>query len=121
MIRHEAGTDFSERDILYRALFEIKKDIHDVKEDVLHLSGNGVPAIHVEHPAIESSQPIIISDHKSIEKQEPVEESLSLSEMEKEYIIKALRKHKNKRRDAAFDLGISERTLYRKILEYGLE
>jgi DNA-binding NtrC family response regulator len=50
-----------------------------------------------------------------------VEESLSLLEKEKELIIKALTKHKGKRKDAASDLGISERTLYRKIKEYQIE
>jgi DNA-binding NtrC family response regulator len=50
-----------------------------------------------------------------------VEESLSIIDKEKELIIKALKKHRNRRKDAAADLGISERTLYRKIKEYGLE
>jgi DNA-binding NtrC family response regulator len=123
VLRSEAiGSEFSERDILYRALFEIRKDIHDVKEVVMHLTGNGTPPHHEDQPAIEASQPIIIGEAGTVkERESPVEESLSLGEMEKEYIIKALRKHKNKRRDAAFDLGISERTLYRKIQEYGLE
>jgi len=52
---------------------------------------------------------------------EEVEESLSLVDKEKELIIKALTKHKSKRKDAALDLGISERTLYRKIKEYKIE
>lgn len=122
MLRPEsAGTEFTERDILYRALFEIRKDIHDVKELVLHLAGNGIPTSREEHAALETSQPIILGTGSSQTTPEPIEESLSLSEMEKEYIVKALRKHKNKRRDAALDLGISERTLYRKIQEYGLE
>jgi DNA-binding NtrC family response regulator len=50
-----------------------------------------------------------------------VEESLNIVEKEKELIIKALKKHKGKRRDAALDLGISERTLYRKLKEYDIE
>ena len=52
---------------------------------------------------------------------EVVEESLSLADKEKELIIKALKKHKGKRKDAALDLGISERTLYRKIKDYHIE
>jgi transcriptional regulator with PAS, ATPase and Fis domain len=121
MVRSEApGGEFTERDILYRALFEIRKDIHDVKDVLMHMTGNGTTPVHEEHPALESSQPIVIGT-KEKESEDEIEESLSLSDMEKEYIIKALRKHKNKRRDAAFDLGISERTLYRKIQEYGLE
>jgi DNA-binding NtrC family response regulator len=50
-----------------------------------------------------------------------VEESLNIVDKEKELIIKALKKHKNKRKDAAMDLGISERTLYRKLKEYDIE
>ena len=52
---------------------------------------------------------------------EEVEESLSLAEKEKEFIIKALEKHRNKRKNAAKELGISERTLYRKIKEYDIQ
>lgn len=50
-----------------------------------------------------------------------VEEVLNLAEKEKEYIVRALRKHRSRRRDAASELGISERTLYRKIKEYDIE
>ena len=51
---------------------------------------------------------------------ETVDESLSIADKEKELIMKALKKHKGKRKDAASDLGISERTLYRKIKEYDI-
>jgi len=50
-----------------------------------------------------------------------VEESLQLADREKEFIIKSLKKHKGRRRDAANELGISERTLYRKIKEYDIK
>jgi DNA-binding NtrC family response regulator len=50
-----------------------------------------------------------------------VDESLNIVDKEKELIIKALKKHKGKRKDAASDLGISERTLYRKLKEYNIE
>jgi len=50
-----------------------------------------------------------------------VDESLSLTDNERELIQRALKKHKNKRKDAAFELGISERTLYRKIKEYNIK
>ena len=50
-----------------------------------------------------------------------VEESLNIMDKEKELIVKALKKHKGKRKDAALDLGISERTLYRKLKEYDIE
>ena len=56
-----------------------------------------------------------------IHQHEEIEESLSLVDKEKEFIIKALKKHKSKRKDAAMDLGISERTLYRKLKEYNIE
>ena len=65
--------------------------------------------------------PIIISPpQESYHKMEVVEENLSLEDMEKDLIQKALKKHKNRRKDAAEELGISERTLYRKIKYYKL-
>jgi transcriptional regulator with PAS, ATPase and Fis domain len=59
--------------------------------------------------------------HEEIHQHEEVEESLNIMDKEKELIIKALKKHKGKRKDAALDLGISERTLYRKLKEYNIE
>ena len=56
-----------------------------------------------------------------IQAHEEVEESLSIMDKEKELIIKALKKHRGKRKDASLDLGISERTLYRKLKEYDIE
>jgi DNA-binding NtrC family response regulator len=70
-------------------------------------------------PAIQSSQPVIMNN--GIHDHEEVEESLNIVDKEKELIIKALKKHKSKRKDAALDLGISERTLYRKLKEYDIE
>ena len=68
------------------------------------------------------SGPIIISKGETTyDNAEVVDESLSLSDMEKEFIQKALKKHNGRRKDAAADLGISERTLYRKIQSYGIE
>jgi DNA-binding NtrC family response regulator len=64
-------------------------------------------------------QPVIISNE--IQEHEEVDENLNIVEKEKELIIKALKKHRNKRKDAALDLGISERTLYRKLKEYNIE
>jgi DNA-binding NtrC family response regulator len=68
------------------------------------------------------SKPIIL-DHgaKEFDRAEVVEESLNMIEMEKDLILKALKKHSGRRKDAAVDLGISERTLYRKIKEYELQ
>ena len=64
---------------------------------------------------------IFIEPQSHFDSHETIEESLSIIDKEKELIIKALKKHRNRRKDAAADLGISERTLYRKIKEYGLE
>ena len=74
-------------------------------------------------PAIQNSQatPIIFGVNHDIHDHVEVEESLNIVDKEKELIIKALKKHKSKRKDAALDLGISERTLYRKLKEYDIE
>ncbi len=145
--------DFSEREILYKILFDMKKDMNDLKKLVYEVLqnenyGNQVLSNHKElfhninhnesladdmmqnsymlQPK-ENSQPIIISenlnDHDEVHdiEIESEDESLSLNVKEKEMIIKALKKNNNKRKYAAQDLGISERTLYRKIKEYNLE
>ena len=70
-------------------------------------------------PANQSSQPVMMNN--GIHDHEEVEESLNIVDKEKELIVKALKKHKSKRKDAALDLGISERTLYRKLKEYDIE
>ncbi|MCH5597661.1 sigma-54 interaction domain-containing protein [Niabella ginsengisoli] len=67
------------------------------------------------------SYPVHIGMDNGIHEHEEVEESLNIMDKEKELIIKALKKHKSKRKDAALDLGISERTLYRKLKEYDIE
>jgi transcriptional regulator with PAS, ATPase and Fis domain len=58
---------------------------------------------------------------ESIQEPEEIEESLSLVKKEMDFIRRALQKHEGKRKDAARELGISERTLYRKIKEYNIE
>ncbi|MBI1227215.1 MAG: AAA domain-containing protein [Bacteroidetes bacterium] len=76
---------------------------------------------HLDDDSEEAYRPIIIDKQdKDFHKAEVVEASLNLIEMEKELILKALKKHQNRRKEAATDLGISERTLYRKIKEYEL-
>jgi DNA-binding NtrC family response regulator len=70
-------------------------------------------------PSPQPSQPVIM--HNDIHDHVEVEESLNIMDKEKELIIKALKKHKGKRKDAAMDLGISERTLYRKLKEYSID
>lgn len=71
-------------------------------------------------PATNASQPVLLHDD-GIHQHEEIEESLNIMDKEKELIIKALKKHKGKRRDASLDLGISERTLYRKLKEYDID
>jgi len=134
------GTDLSERDILYKVLFDMKKDLNDLKQFVLRMAETNqlkteLPAgselfaqpfpetritYENSHPEVLNKQPLVI-EQPGHYVQEHVEESLSLVDKEKELITKALIKHKGKRKDAALDLGISERTLYRKIKEYQIE
>jgi DNA-binding NtrC family response regulator len=67
------------------------------------------------------SQPLILNESHGLQDTILVDESLNIMDKEKELIEKALKKHKGKRKDAATDLGISERTLYRKLKEYDIE
>lgn len=128
------GSAFTEREILYKLIFDLKNDLTDLKQFVYGIAqnGNGAGNPQISNPKFQipnSDQPVIISQNtgqpvvinKELHETEAVEESLSLMDKEKELIIKALRKHRNKRKNAADDLGISERTLYRKIKEYGID
>lgn len=121
--------DFSEREIMYKLLFDMRNDLNDLKSFVLKMADvNELPDnlndlrttdLRRDEPkAIPSSDKPIILDDRTQFNVEEVEESLSIADKEKELIIKALKKHRGKRKDAALDLGISERTLYRKIKEY---
>jgi transcriptional regulator with PAS, ATPase and Fis domain len=136
------SNEFMERELLYKVLFDMKKDMNDMKlliNEIMHSNpsdpnwqerkaelittidngrnmhdelntGSGFQQPHIQ-------QGISVSPVQShIE----VEESLSLTDKEKEFIQKALVKHKGRRKHAAKELGISERTLYRKMNEYGL-
>lgn len=69
----------------------------------------------------QANQPVILPHKEEIHEHEEVEESLNIMDKERELIIKALKKHRGKRKDAALDLGISERTLYRKLKEYDID
>jgi len=133
----------SERDILYKVLFDMKKDFNELKKLVLETVPNQskVSQLVKDHPelfdGIEPEQNGTESDHVVLnlptqagESHEidvhdishvTEDESLSIEKKEKELIIRALRKNNNKRKYAARDLGISERTLYRKIKQYDLE
>lgn len=142
-----AGPEFSnEREILYKLFFDMKKDVTELKKMFLEIVQN--PSMATQHasflnelkdfkqqdilqPAVLPSavlqpmgnQSVVIppDDHHLIHHHEEVEESLNLMDVEKELIVKALKKHKGKRKDAATDLGISERTLYRKLKEYDIK
>ncbi len=134
--------NFSEREILYKVLFDMKNDLNDLKKlvtgmiqsgaDFAHDSSNAdlvqrVLATDGEVHFDPGSQPnsglIRLPQKNGQPSGAPhieVEESLSLQSSEKDLIEKALKKHRNKRKYAAEELGISERTLYRKIKEYNL-
>ncbi|HNF03077.1 MAG TPA: sigma-54 dependent transcriptional regulator, partial [Ferruginibacter sp.] len=122
----------NERDILYKLFFDMKKDVNELKKMFFDLLQNpsiaqhapvyNDPAfaeVHSNVPSIGTSKPVFLPHNgEAIDHHEDVEESLSIMDKEKELIVKALKKHKGKRKDAALDLGISERTLYRKLKEY---
>lgn len=130
----------NEREILYKILFDLKTDVTDLKKLVLDImqKGKGGIEIHEDNARLikklyDISEPVeedgMTSRKIDIGKmevkdiqdtEEIVEESLSLEEKEKELIKKALDKHNGKRKYAAGELGISERTLYRKIKEYNI-
>ena len=131
----------SEREILYKILFDMKTDMSDLKKLVYNMiehQGIDVDTFHKENARIigklynngsefEDTEPAETYPKTRVDNiqiqdtEEILEESLSLNDKEKEMIIKALEKHNNKRKYAANDLGISERTLYRKIKEYDIQ
>lgn len=156
-----AGNSYSERDLLYKVLFDMRRDMTDLKKLVLELAGgqrpnetqellrqnshlfNSMSVAPYDGPGSRPLRPEVGSeyilstrelsddDDTAYEEEEAQrvedipheteEETLSLEAKEKEMIIKALKKHHNKRKYAAHDLGISERTLYRKLKQYDLE
>ena len=142
----KSESDYTERDLLYKVLFDMKKDLGEVKKMVVNLIKNGTEDLTREdrnemiaklYADIPTHSPTLLTEPYSFEStptiREPenfessfeehieVEESLSIEDREKELIQKALEKHRGKRKHAASDLGISERTLYRKIKEYDLK
>lgn len=151
-----SGSDFgSEREIMYKILFDMRNDINDLKaltSELIKNRGNADLSSHeknlisriytpeaqtsnpnsllyfennnqneVHHPTIVSEEDHHFNDVEDIEIEEEKPESLSLQNNEKDLIIKALEKHKGRRNRAADELGISQRTLYRKIKQYNLE
>lgn len=130
-----AGTDsINERELIFKFLFDMKSDLNALKEQVKAMAGGQPmaapisPVFREEHLYMPQSMPapgtVSILPHNTTSDEDvdhtEVEESLSLEEKEKEMIKKALAKHRNKRKNAAAELGISERTLYRKIKEYDI-
>jgi transcriptional regulator with PAS, ATPase and Fis domain len=152
ILAKEAGAEhsFSERDLLYKVLFDMRRDVSELKKLVFelithqpndhellkehgHLFDNIEQVGQVRHFNKSNEQPehfyLPVKQAEDEEYEEKVEdisheteeESLSLESKEKEMILKALKKHNNKRKYAANDLGISERTLYRKLKQYDIE
>ena len=131
----------SEREILYKILFDMRNDMDDLKKLVLDLlqSGRTDFEIHADNARLiqnlyKEVEPVVATPTNNVtfetksfdsshiqDTEEILEESLSLEEKEVELIRKALEKHKGKRKMAAQELGISERTLYRKIKEHNLD
>ncbi|MBY0243839.1 MAG: sigma-54 dependent transcriptional regulator [Sphingobacteriaceae bacterium] len=144
-INRENKDEFSERDILYKVLFDMKKDMIELKKLVAEIIRNGgntsalvdeqthyvnqlyqdieTPLNHHVETSLTIKSPHPQADVEDVNFTQDVEaeeESLSLIEKESDLIRKALIKHKGKRKFAALELGISERTLYRKIKELNL-
>jgi len=121
----------NEREILYKILFDMRKDISELKSLVPEFNKlNSQVQADRTHPVYQhpvQDEPVLYADEYTEEElKEPEPEifptaTMSLNEVEKEMIRKALERNNGKRRNAALDLKISERTLYRKIKEYGLE
>jgi len=142
LYKSESSENISERDILYKVLFDMRKDVNELKKIVLENITSPSEAaqlvkdnaelfegIEDELKAVSKSVRVLTPNNTAIEAEEEVQDishvteddSLSIEKKEKELIVKALRKNNNKRKYAAQDLGISERTLYRKIKQYELE
>lgn len=143
LVDNSRGDSFSEREILYKIMFDLKSDMNELKQFVLQMAkSNNISTESLQGMGMSSSTDMqnlslanyaastnnhnnssknafIINDQdNNYDDSEEIEESLSLADMEKSMIIKSLEKYNGKRKDAADELGISERTLYRKIKEY---
>ncbi len=141
-------SEFSERELLYKVLFDMKKDMSELKKIVLDILENSDDPADIEQtkallvkdfgtdllvPEPPANHAVKITtpgddtqmsdgqDMEDFDHSEVIEESLSLQDKEREMIIMALDKHRGKRKNAANELGISERTLYRKIKEYNIK
>ncbi len=133
--------EFSERELMYKVLFDMRRDINELKKLMVDIAGpdalsSGMPQpsssgmeqfykeIDKRQPETSQAvvhQPNIVEEEEPFSPSEVLEESLSLQRKEMDMIKRALEKYSGKRRNAADELGISERTLYRKIKEYGIK
>lgn len=135
----------NEREILYKMLFDMKNDLNNIKgflmkhgynESFEHKQMHQISPDFLlppsQNPHKQSSEfthtaenlddsPVLLNEPEEVYEPESFEESLSIADMEKQLIEKALEKHNGTRKKAALDLGISERTLYRKLKEYEIE
>lgn len=148
LYRNKSDEGVSERELLYKVLFEMRRDVTELKKlvngiisdenidtEALQEHRNLIKNLETEkesvpdekttailiNPNTEPSKDFVYSNIEDIPLEAEAEESLSLEEKEKEMIIKALKRNNNKRKYAAKDLGISERTLYRKIKQFEIE
>lgn len=139
--KEKTGSEFSERELLYKVLFDMKHDINELKKLVVDMLDQG----EISHDLKRDHQPILTrlynefdenhSGKPKVEVQprsephemdtyyspEVMDESLSIQKKEIDLIRRSIEKHGGKRKNAAKELGISERTLYRKIKEYGIK
>jgi transcriptional regulator with PAS, ATPase and Fis domain len=137
--KEDFNPDLTDRDLLYKVLFDMRKDINDLKRTIVEMSRHDDPK-HLEESSPQlirkfyrdisngvrdlDGNIIVDEDYEQLgednDNAAEVEESLSIQDKEIDLIKKALAKHHGKRKIAAKDLGISERTLYRKIKEYDI-
>lgn len=126
----------SEREILYSVLFDMRRDITELKQQLegLRAAQRSAPRA-ADMPIYADAEEVVPVVHQPVKPtihlapstqvhqvvEEYVDEALSLDDVEKKTIKQALERHRGRRRDAAKELNISERTLYRKIKEYGIE
>ena len=118
LFKKDDKEDISERDILYKVLFDMKRELNELKaitEDLIK-GKNKLDIIETDSSHVLEENDLILGNQKSIESQE----TLSLFDQEKILIEKCLKKHNGNRKNASSELGISERTLYRKIKEFGI-
>jgi transcriptional regulator with PAS, ATPase and Fis domain len=132
-------SNLSERDIFYKVLIDLRKDLNELKGVVYGMLQGGASPVSSElmtqnhfanpysdtnynnpSPQVQPVNTVVASNPNIIEitEAQPIQESLSLEQQEIEMIKKALNKYNGKRKKAANELGISERTLYRKIKQY---